>query len=61
MLLCYVLQFSIPLDMGVHMLIVGAATCLCRCCGILCNLGWVVEGLENIFPMVTHVLGESKF
>ena len=22
---------------------------------------WVVEGPENILPIVTHVLGESKF
>ena len=38
-LLCCVLQFLGLLGMGVHMLIVGGAMCLCHCVGIVYSWG----------------------
>ena len=42
--------------MGVHMLIIGVAMCLCHYYGIVCNWILMREGLENILLVVTHVL-----
>jgi hypothetical protein len=38
-LLCCVLLFLDLLGVGVHMLVVSGATCLYRCCDIMCSLG----------------------
>ena len=47
--------------MGVRMLIVGGAMCLCRCFGIVYNWDFGIGGPKYVFSMVAHVLCISKF
>lgn len=37
------------------------ATCLCRCCDIMCSWDWCICVAKKVFQVVAHILGDLQF